>query len=58
MLLPASAWLVLLIMLGNKLHTLTKCIVNAKHDADQLLNYIDKNQARALKAIIDFVKSI
>ncbi len=58
MLSPANAWPVLLTTLRNKPRILNKHIVNTKHNTDQLLNHIDKNQAKALKALIDFVKFI
>jgi len=47
-----------LIALGNRPHTLNERIANAKHDADQLLNHIEKKLTKAPKTLVDFVKFI
>ena len=55
---PANTWPALSTMLRNMPHSLNERISNAKHSTDRLLDHIDKNQARAPRALIDFVKSI
>ncbi len=56
--LPANVWPALSTTLGNKSRTLNKHIVNIKHDINQSLNHINKNQARVSNTLIDFIKFI